>query len=802
MNNFENNRFMKLDPITDTKNVICLNGVRFSVISDCLLRVEVSEDNKFCDFATQTVINRNFAKAEYSAEFVGSSIIITTAKTNFVYNSDTKIMESVTLSDGRKVTDYKKGNLKGTCRTLDGVNGKTRLQDGIISVNGVAVFDDSKSLIITAEGEILPRENTGSDEYYFAFGFDYKEAVKTLFSLTGNPPLIPKFTLGNWWSRYKAYTQSEYTQLMQRFIDSEIPITVATIDMDWHWVDVVKRFGKDAIDKCERNSIFELFYNTVFPGWTGYSWNTELFPTPKEFLKWLKDNGFRITMNLHPASGCKFYEDAYSDFCEFMDIDSKTKKQIHFDLSDKKFLEGYFKFLHHPHEADGVDFWWIDWQQGKNSSVPGLDPLWALNHYHSVDIAREGKRPLILSRYAGIGSHRYPLGFSGDTVQTWDSLNFQPYFTSTASNIGYSWWSHDIGGHCRGYRDDELYLRWLQYGVFSPIMRLHSTSNEFMGKEPWMYNKFTEECAVKFLRLRHRLIPYLYSMNRLTAENGRCLIEPMYYENPQDPRAYKAPNEYYFGTELIVCPITEKCNENTGLAGADVYLPKGRYVDIFSGRIYNGNTVTRLYRDEAVIPVLAKEGAIIPLSDSFRNNNTDNPHSLEILICRGNNSFILYEDDGETMKYLDGEFCETEYSVSVTGNNIKFNIKSAKGDLSHIPSHRSYRLKFIDISAFKSAEVTVNGTAAKFNYDSDVNGVNINIENISVRDEIEISINGFIPRKNKEKQFYITELISRYKCNNSKKSALYSLYKRTGIKSILPKELLGPLEEIENMLFN
>ena len=94
---------------------------------------------------------------------------------------------------------------------------------------------------------------------------------------------------------------------------------------------------------------------------------------------------------------------------------------------------------------------------------------------------------MILSRYAGLGSHIYPLGFSGDTYINWETLDFQPYFTANAANAAYSWWSHDIGGHQWGGRDDDLYLRWLQFGVFSPIMRLHSTATPVLGKEPWKY---------------------------------------------------------------------------------------------------------------------------------------------------------------------------------------------------------------------------------------------------------------------------------------------------------------------------
>lgn len=170
-------------------------------------------------------------------------------------------------------------------------------------------------------------------------------------------------------------------------------------------------------------------------------------------------------------------------------INPETKQDIPFSCKDPKFWNAYFDVLHKPYEKDGVDFWWIDWQQGKKSDVKGLDPLVALNHYHYLDNAEDGRIPLILSRYGGIGSHRYPLGFSGDTAISWKVLDFQPYFTANAANCGYTWWSHDIGGHHFGKRDENLYIRWLQFGVFSPVLRLHSTSNDLLGKEPWRYNR-------------------------------------------------------------------------------------------------------------------------------------------------------------------------------------------------------------------------------------------------------------------------------------------------------------------------
>ncbi|OYP01477.1 hypothetical protein CG709_10995, partial [Lachnotalea glycerini] len=202
------------------------------------------------------------------------------------------------------------------------------------------------------------------------------------------------------------------------------------------------------------------------------------------------------------------------------------------------------------------------------------DPLWVLNHYHFLDHSKGKERPLILSRFAGIGSHRYPVGFSGDSIISWDSLDFQPYFTATASNVGYCWWSHDIGGHMMGKYNEELQIRWLQFGVFSPILRLHSSAGAFNHKEPWNYSVETEKIMSQYMKLRHSLIPYLYSMNYRTHTCAIPLIIPMYYEYPEETAAYHSPNEYFFGSELIVLPITSVVSEEIKVAKVSFWLPE------------------------------------------------------------------------------------------------------------------------------------------------------------------------------------------------------------------------------------
>lgn len=776
--------------------------VRITVLGKCLVRVEKTNNGKFCDEPTQSVWFRNFELPKIEKKTNGSNIIIKTEGAEFSINLRNGKMNYVKLSDGRKITDYKSGNLKGTRRTLDQTFGAVKIGNGIISKDGVAVLCDSNSLVIKPDGTIMPRESNGTDLYYFAYGYNYTDAVADLFKLTGKAPLVPRFSLGNWWSRYKAYTQDEYTTLMQRFIDDEIPITVATVDMDWHWVDIKKKFGPQAAEKGSSDNFMGKVYDAFFDGgWTGYSWNTDLFPDPQGFLKWLKDRNFKVTLNLHPATGVRWFEDSYKNFAEFMGDSPDSKKQYPFDITDKKYVEGYFKILHKPHQDMGVDFWWIDWQQGSKTKIPGLDPLWALNHYHSMDIARDGdRRPLILSRFAGAGSQRYPLGFSGDTAQTWAVLDFQPYFTSTASNIGYTWWSHDIGGHHHGYKNDELYIRWVQYGVFSPIMRLHSTANEFMGKEPWKFSEPVCRIATDFLRLRHRLLPYIYTMNYRTHHDGKALCEPMYYHYPKEEEAYCCPNEYFFGSELIVAPITTPRNKHTLLGGVEVWLPNGRYTDIFNGRIYEGNRKLPMFRDDASIPVLAREGAIIPLDMNDKTNDCSNPENMEILIYRGNNEFTMYEDDGETMNYQKGECAFTKFAVSEKNNSVMFSIDKIDGDSSVVPSKRNYKLSFKDI-VDADITVSVNGNCVDKPVVCKKGGfVSVCLESVKPNDEIVVKLEDVDVLKNGDEREMLIELISKFQGENGPKAKKYTDYVNgKKARPSLPPYFRYPLKEIEKL---
>lgn len=754
----------KTSPVANEKNIVKYADYRITVLGNKLFRIEKSSAECFTNEATLVVWFRNVAPIKFNVKKLDCGVkIVTDAVTLYV---DKHYEKSYCEIDGKKIALNNNGNLLGTYRTLDHYSGSADMRDkhqtcpigtGVCSRSGVAVLNDKESLILNNNGELSERKIPERDEYIFAFGNNYPEAVKAFYSITGNVPLIPRYALGNWWSRYHAYTQDEYINILRRFEERNIPLTVATLDMDWHYSNCVTEELNISEDLIKKEYGLNGFY-----GWTGYSWNKNLFYDYKKFLKDVKEKNLKITLNLHPKDGVRFFEDQYEDMCKAMNkVPDKTP--VEFDMTDDKFINNYFKILHKPFEKDGVDFWWIDWQQGTESKKTGLDPLWCLNHYHYLDNATNHESPLILSRYCKAGSHRYPIGFSGDTTMSFATLNFLPYFTATASNIGYTWWSHDIGGHYFGATDNELYIRSIQLGTFLPILRLHCCNYSTLTKEPWIYQNGSGYIAEEYLRFRHSMIPYTYSENYKVHTKGDTLIKPLYYKNPTVNEAYKFKNEYYFG-ELLVCPITKHSGDK-GISELEIWLPEGRWTDIFTGETYfapDGGKTMKVYRWLNTIPVFAKAGTVLPLSADKGTNSVNNPKTLELNVFEGNGEYELYEDK-------DGKILFTTVKTSLC-NGKSITKVSFNGDYSVAPADRILKMKFRNCNV-GGYSVTANGEPIDFNAYTDEYTV-ITLKHIDFNKTYEFVVNvGYLDDYVKKG---ILESLKKFEFDNCYKNDLYT----------------------------
>ena len=236
-----------------------------------------------------------------------------------------------------------------------------------------------------------------------------------------------------------------------------------------------------------------------------------------------------------------------------------------------------------------------------DKEVKNLSNTWWLNYIFFSQMERERQtRPLIYHRWGGLGNHRYQVGFSGDTFISWASLDYQTYFNSTASNVLYGYWSHDIGGH-QGvdHIDPELYVRWMQFGAFSPILRSHSTKIAGLTKEPWVFSNEVSDILRGIIRQRYNMVPYIYTMAREAYETGLSLCRPMYYDYPETQEAYDYRNQYMFGNDVMVAPATSPMKD--GYTEVKVWLPEGQWYEFASGKtLQGGQVLTRYFNDRNI----------------------------------------------------------------------------------------------------------------------------------------------------------------------------------------------------------
>ena len=711
------------DPKANEKAVVVAGNARFTVLTSQLIRMEWAEDGAFEDNATLTFVNRNLPVPEFSVEECDAALVIKTADVTLTYLKGEKFsaenLKAEFTLNGEQVTwtygDDESANLMGTTRTLDKCDGwqlgHEPMEKGILSRAGWSVIDDSANhLFVDTDShwgkwvDCRP-EGERQDLYLFAYGHEYTKALKDYTKVAGDIPLPPKYMFGYWWSRYWMYSDSEFRDLVGQIKRVGIPIDVLIVDMDWHETWSLRR--KDA----PRDKYGERI------GWTGYTWKPQLFPSPKNFLSWVHSENLKTALNLHPASGIEPFEEPYERFTKEYGWD-QPGEGVPYRMSEEKWADAYCNTVLSPMEEDGVDFWWLDWQQWRKSKyVKDLSNTFWLNHtfnHHAAERNPE-ERPAIYHRWGGLGSHRYQVGFSGDIYTSWESLSFLPWFTATASNVGYGYWGHDIGGHMfrkgDSVTDPELYTRWLQYGVFTPIYKTHSTRDPRIERRIWAFPDHMFEMG-DAIRLRYDLAPYIYTAARQTYDTGVSMCRPLYYYWPELDEAYDMKEQFMFGDDILATAVCKPVDPVTGLAEREMWFPEGQWFDCSTGAMYDGNQKVTLHYTLSENPYFAKAGSIIPMNPSTVKNLQEVCDELVLnVIPGGDGQTELYEDNGMSANYAD-EYATTKISKTVKGNVVRVVIEAREGDYKGALAERSYEVRFP--AHFPPKSVKVNGKSYEY----------------------------------------------------------------------------------------
>ena len=746
------------NPVADPRAVVINRNARFTALTPQLIRMEWAENAAFEDHASLMFINRRLPVPQFTRKIEAGWLVIATPSLTLRYreNSGAFTADNLSISfvaNGTNI-EWRPGmanpnNLGGTLRTLDGVKGYAALPPGLLSRDGWVLLDDSESPLYDRSPWpwVLARPaGAHQDWYFFAYGREYKKELFDITRVAGKIPLPPLFAFGTWWSRYWAYTDQEFKQLVEGFHEHDIPLDVLVVDMDWH-----KTFGLRWNVPRNDASGHRL-------GWSGYTWDDVYFPDPPGFLRWMHQQGLKVPLNLHPASGIQPWEQHYPEMARALGIDPASKQYVPFHITDKKFAENYLRLIHYPLEQQGVDFWWLDWQQEPGTDVAGVNPTFWLNYVHFTDMERRGKRPLIFHRWGGLGNHRYQIGFSGDTASVWESLAYQPYFTATAANVLYGYWSHAIGGHVPGVVSPELFTRWVQFGVFSPILRTHTTKNPDSERRIWAYPIDYAEAMRDAYQLRYALLPYIYTAAREAYDSGVSICRPMYYDYPEAEEAYEVKDQYMFGDDLLVAPITTPAQGDAQLAKRLVWLPPGSWIEWTSGAELKGPAIVERTFAVNEWPVYVRAGSIIAMQPKMSHTGEKPIDPLILTIFpRKSGATRVYADAGNTLGYKSNQYTWTRVAQQTSSDgSVRVDIGAVEGSYAGMMELRGYEVRLR--GSFPPQKVTAggsvltyrpDGSAPGWRYDGNTLTTIISIPKMSVHESLRVTVQ---PRANADKQ--------------------------------------------------
>lgn len=720
----------KIDVTTSRPRENCVfkgNYYRISVLSDVLLRLEYSPTGKFNDYPTLFAINRRFeteptitVKEDEKFLNIQNSYFILEYSKEKPFEASKLVPDAnlrISLKETDKVWYYghpEVRNFKGSISGFDKGKKGLVLDKGLYGTDGFASINDTGRPVFVADGSVKKNPSDGIDIYLFIYRKDFGRALQSYFELTGYPSLLPRFALGVWWNKDDEYNEETLNDLLTNFKKNEMPLSTVLLGDTW------KKKSKNG----------EIVSN--------YEFDTEKFKNPEDLIKKLHDEKIYFGIKIDTENGFNPADKAYQTVKKILNLEKDAL--IPLNVYNTKVLNMFYEEVINPLLDKGVDLFFIEDNMKDNIAS------FMLTHYTYKNYDRkETRRGLILTRNPGIASHRYPVLYSGETKVGWRVLKYLPFYNSTSANIGLTWWSHDIGGYMFGTEDRELYARYVQLATYSPIFRFASKNGHYYKREPWRWDVKTEKIVSDYMNIRHRLIPYIYTEAYKYSKLGSPLIQPLYYKYPEtyDEPLYK--NEYFFGSELFVSPITDPKDKVMNRVVQRVFLPDGMWYDFKTGKKFpGGRRYVTFYKDEDY-PVYARSGSIIPLAilDEENLNDVHPPKQMEIQVFPGrSNSYNLYEDDGVSNLYKEGYYIITNIDYNYRQNNYTLIIRPVDGKTSIIPEKRDYKIRFRNTRTAEYVKVNVGRFEVEHEDYTDETDFIIEIKDVPTNQQLTINCGG------------------------------------------------------------
>ncbi|MBN2001313.1 glycoside hydrolase family 31 protein [candidate division KSB1 bacterium] len=592
------------------------------------------------------------------------------------------------------------------------------------SVKGYGLFWDNYSPTVFEDG---PESTSFSSEvgdcvdYYFMYGGNADGVIAKMRDLTGQVPMFPLWTFGYFQSKERYKSQDETVGVVRKYRELGVPLD--GIIQDWqYWGNnylwnAMEFLNPEFYDPQKMvDDVHNLNAHMIISIWNSFGPHTKQYKELEkisalmDFQTWPQSGSEKWPPNMDYPSGVRVY-----------------------DPYNPKARDIYWIYLNQGIFSLGMDGWWMDSSEpdhlqfkpsdfdnktylGSFRKVRNAFPLMTVgglsDHQRSVT---SDKRVFILTRSAFAGQQRYGANtWSGDVVASWETLRNQISAGLNFSLCGIPYWNSDIGGfflwNFRKKLDDadyrELYARWLQFGTFCPMMRSHGTDApreiyQFGNKGDKVYNAIE-----KFINLRYRLLPYIYSTSWDVTANQSSMMRALVMDFAQDEQALDINDQYMFGKSLLVCPVTRPMYLQMNVHGNDttfvedfsrikndqVYLPKGTdWYDFWTGEKYTGGQTLTKETPIDIMPLYVKAGSILPLGPKVQYATEKKWDNLEIRIYPGaDGEFVLFEDENDNYNYENGQFSLMTFTCKAAKNVLTINAR--KGSFPGMLTERKFNI--------------------------------------------------------------------------------------------------------------